>query len=211
MVIDGVIDLSLEGETIATDQAMGFENTMGSFFEYCRETSCNFSGSQDPQEAYLDIVQQIDDETMPRPNIGSRSWTRTARSRHIVLSLSGGKWLGRIRPRSCGCAQWRSIGSSCKVSVLTPVETPQGRYDGSYLSFLSINCSDGNIGGVDDMQTLAESISDKAPVFGESGIYLGIACATWPGTQPVEVLDVEFENDAPIVVIGTTGDPATPI
>src|SRR5690606_27317875 len=51
----------------------------------------------------------------------------------------------------------------------------------------------------------------KAPVFGETGILLGLACSTWPYKNTADTFDLKTDPDTPIVVIGTTGDPATPV
>ncbi|HEY7796736.1 MAG TPA: alpha/beta hydrolase, partial [Microbacteriaceae bacterium] len=47
-------------------------------------------------------------------------------------------------------------------------------------------------------------------VFGESWQDGHLMCAEWPGTTPAEDLNFRVATDARPLVIGTTGDPATP-
>src|SRR5690606_25055968 len=51
---------------------------------------------------------------------------------------------------------------------------------------------------------------EKAPTLGESFGYSGVECADWPYPPAAQEFDIHAKGAAPIMVIGTTNDPATP-
>ena len=52
--------------------------------------------------------------------------------------------------------------------------------------------------------------SDKAPIFGPYLAYAGLACRYLPNVGSVEQIEIRNLNTKPILVVGTTRDPATP-
>ena len=61
---------------------------------------------------------------------------------------------------------------------------------------------------VQEIRRDAASIAAAAPVFGPYIAYSGLTCKYFPTPEPVEVK--KTKTNATIVIIGTTGDPATP-
>src|SRR5690606_3296562 len=55
-----------------------------------------------------------------------------------------------------------------------------------------------------------EELARLAPVYGPQMSYGGTACADWPFEATRERGPIEAKGSAPILVIGTTNDPATP-
>lgn len=69
-----------------------------------------------------------------------------------------------------------------------------GVYDGSYSSFLTIGCADGVIGDADEMIAIADGLKSQAPIFGQSGILLGLPCATWPKAKDAKPFNVSGKD-----------------
>jgi hypothetical protein len=87
---------------------------------------------------------------------------------------------------------------------------PGGTYGNELEAFLAISCLDDP--GPTSVAAVDEQISvftKAAKRFGESFAY-GYSCALWP-VPPVQRLEITGKGAGPIVVIGTTGDAATPI
>jgi pimeloyl-ACP methyl ester carboxylesterase len=88
--------------------------------------------------------------------------------------------------------------------------------DGTYQSnstaaFWSIGCADDR--GTTDiaqMRADAAAIEQVAPTVGAWFGYGGTICAQWPVPEAGGLDDYSAQGAAPIVVIGTTNDPATP-
>jgi hypothetical protein len=76
---------------------------------------------------------------------------------------------------------------------------------------LAVNCSDRP--WPDDPQAyvaLAERLAVQAPRFGPSVALAGLSCATWPAKPPEQPRAVTGAGAPPVLVVATTGDPATP-
>jgi hypothetical protein len=87
---------------------------------------------------------------------------------------------------------------------------PDGTYGNELEAFLAISCLD------DPGPTSVEEVDEQIPVFtkaakrfGASFAY-GYSCALWPVAQAPRIT-ITGKGAGPIIVIGTTGDPATPI
>ena len=85
----------------------------------------------------------------------------------------------------------------------------QGRYGTMFFAFPAISCLDtGEDKGVLDADRQWQEDIGKAPIFGR---YFGpqYGCALWP-VRPSRQLDITGADAGPLLVIGGTGDNATP-
>jgi hypothetical protein len=92
----------------------------------------------------------------------------------------------------------------------------QRNEDGTYQSnsmvaFTAINCLDYPTPALtyDEMLAFADKAAAKAPTFGRV-FAMTVGCEAWPVQSTAERAQLHAAGAAPIVVIGTTGDPATP-
>ncbi|MCU1529888.1 MAG: alpha/beta hydrolase [Frondihabitans sp.] len=88
----------------------------------------------------------------------------------------------------------------------------KGRYeDNLYAASTAIDCLEsGSDDYLPDMRHQAKELEKAAPVLGIYSAYGDILCSEWP-VGPVEFpAPVTAKGAGPIVVVGTTGDPATP-
>ena len=60
------------------------------------------------------------------------------------------------------------------------------------------------------MEAQRERLETEAPTMGSFFAYGALTCADWPHPVVEQEFDVNAAGAAPIVVIGTTNDPATP-
>src|SRR5699024_9639000 len=56
----------------------------------------------------------------------------------------------------------------------------------------------------------AEELEELSPTFGEALTYGDVACQEWPHQAETKPAPIHAEGAGPILVVGTTGDPATP-
>lgn len=213
MVLDGITDLTIEPEKLAIEQSLGFESAVNSFFEYCKRERCTFSGSRDPKQAYLDIMKKVKDS----PIASRTDATLTLGPAHLDVGVAQYLYSGengwKILDRGL-----TEINRGVATTILDGFSqytgrSAEGKYDGKYISFLSIGCSDGKIGDTERMFDMADDLREEAPIFGASGILLGLPCALWPDNENnlSESFKLDVKDSNPIVIIGTTGDPATPV
>lgn len=214
MVLDGAIDPTVSSEESSIRQAAGFELAFNNYVDDClANKDCPVPGSTraDIKNAILDLLLSIEESPLP---------TDLDNDLAIWPAI-----IGIIRPLYS-----QGLWSDLTVGIREAVEG-----DGTvllrsaYLYFersnsgeyytnigpanLAINCLDDRYSN--DPAIIAETnaaIEEAAPFFSRyfSNPYLG--CAEWPYTSSVDprTLNYEAELSAPVLVIGTTGDPATP-
>ena len=90
--------------------------------------------------------------------------------------------------------------------------TASGTYsDNSTEAFLAINCLDYRAdASIPLMRAQAAELAQAAPVFGPAMDFGQTGCASWPYKSTRERVPIAASGSGPIVVVGTTNDPATP-
>ena len=87
-----------------------------------------------------------------------------------------------------------------------------GSYDSSQPAFWAIGCRDGpSVGGPDAYAAAEPQFSAAAPRVGVALLNAGLICAYWPVPPVANEAPIHVDGTPPIVVIGTTNDPATPL
>jgi hypothetical protein len=83
--------------------------------------------------------------------------------------------------------------------------------DNSTEAFRSVNCLDyAYQSDVAIMREKAAAIAASAPTIGPYFGYGDLSCVNWPYKSDRDRAEIHAEGAAPIMVVGTTGDPATP-
>jgi pimeloyl-ACP methyl ester carboxylesterase len=88
--------------------------------------------------------------------------------------------------------------------------------DGSYLSnendaLQVIDCLDQKeIETISAFKKGVAEFVEKAPIFGPYLAYAGLACRYLPNLDSVEQIEIKKLRTKPVLIIGTTRDPATP-
>ncbi len=87
-----------------------------------------------------------------------------------------------------------------------------GRYlDNSTDAFYAVCCADMPYKGTpQDAQRLAQEWSIDAPTFGPALAWGMLVCADWPAPASERISNVTADGSAPILVVSTAGDTATP-
>ncbi|MGO1183345.1 MAG: alpha/beta hydrolase [Micrococcaceae bacterium] len=211
MVLDGALDPSLTEEEVTTGQAAGFEQALGSWAAWCAEEDTCQAGST--TDDVVDAVQAAFAEAQEDP--------QTAQDGRVVPAAT--LVSGFITPLYSQ-QSWPALSEGFNLALtgdpsmmLYFADLNAGREaDGTYSSniqsaFTAINCLD--YPRIDDpaqMREHADQLAEASPTFGPFLAYGGVNCASWPHDGAESVDTVSAEGAAPILVIGTTGDPATP-
>jgi pimeloyl-ACP methyl ester carboxylesterase len=91
-----------------------------------------------------------------------------------------------------------------------------GRTDDGYSSnqmeaFAAINCLDDRApADLEAAEAHAAALTEASPTFGEFWAYGEKLCSVWPYPQTGQPHEITAPGADPILVVGTTGDPATP-
>lgn len=210
LVLDGAIDPSLSAADVSIQQAKGFDQSLQAFFEYCaRRRSCAFHHGGDPRSAYDVLRARIDREPLRR---GGRTFGPT----QFDLGVAAPLYLGR-EAYGMLATDLHAAERGDPSGLLARADEFLGRrgdgtYDTEWPAFLAISCLDGPVLDAADTAALQVRAALEAPEFGAANVGLGYACSYW-SVPPVnrEPTPVAAPSAPLLVVIGTTGDPATPL
>ncbi|TDC62294.1 alpha/beta hydrolase, partial [Streptomyces hainanensis] len=87
----------------------------------------------------------------------------------------------------------------------------QGRYRNTHTANTAINCADfASRPDVDDVRAHEAEFVAASPVFGRHLVWSLLDCAYWPVAGERDQPEVAAPGAGPILLVGTTGDPATP-
>lgn len=212
MVLDGAIDLRLTPHEQSLQQAVGFENALRAYVTDCLASAgCPLTGTVDDAMAQ---VKSLFDKILANPLPTSDP------ARPLTQTLA---FYGIAQPLYSQ-AMWPTLTAALTdalngdgTALLASADSYNSRNpDGTYAdnqgeAFRAINCLDDR--GETDRATMdaeAAEIIAAAPTMGEFFGYGGLGCESWPFPQVDQNFDLSAKGAPPILVIGTTNDPATP-
>ena len=211
LVLDGAVDLSISSRELSLEQAAGFETALRAYVSNCVEqTDGCFLG--DTVEEGLDRIRTFIDsvDAHPLPAGGDRELDVGNAFYGIVLPLySRDYWTILSQALRVG---FQGDGSVLlRLSDLYTSRGPDGYTDNSSEAIYAISCLD------DPYAITADQVPANLPDFERASPTFGSVFA-WGLTTcgGIQVRATEHDREvraagaAPIVVIGTTRDPATP-
>ncbi|MFE6024556.1 alpha/beta hydrolase [Streptomyces niveus] len=211
-VFDAVVDPNQSSEQGSLGQAKGFQLALTNFAKDCvsRGDACKLPGST-PKEIENFVVQLLDQlDKKPIAGLGDRKLTETQATNGIAQTLYSKEYWPLLEQ---GLDE-ADGGSGALLLVLSDAmngRNEKGQYSNIQAANAAVNCVDSK-----QRYTLAQTkaklpeFRKVSPVFGD---FLGwglLGCSEWPVPGEWEKPDVSAPGAAPILVIGNTGDPATP-
>ena len=210
-VLDGAISPTATGDEAAKAQAAGFETALDAFLATCvAATDCPLGTSETGARARVSrLLDDLDAE--PLRTSSSRELTEQLGETGIAEAL-----YGRYLWPSLRLAFQQALGGD-GTGLLALADQYANRVNGAYTSSLlqanvAVDCLDSGRAGssVADAERQSASYRKAAPVFGESSNWVRVLCHDWPVRAEFPVPHLTAAGAAPIVVVGTTRDPATP-
>ncbi|HEY3095261.1 MAG TPA: alpha/beta hydrolase [Acidimicrobiia bacterium] len=211
LVFDGALDPNLSGVDLALQQAVGFERSLDAFLAQCaRNNRCPFYNAGDPAGAFDRLMAQVDAQALPARNkrvLGGGEFDLA-----VAQALYAGD-AGYMQLEQALAAAQRGDGDRMlRLADQYTGRRRDGTYDSSQPAFWAIGCLDGPvIGGPDAFQAAEDRFRAAAPRMGVPLLNAGLICAYWPVPPEPSPAPVRIDGTPPIVVIGTTNDPATPV
>jgi hypothetical protein len=205
MVLDGGVDVSLTSDERALEQTLGFEAAFHRFVDYCAARSC-IAG--DPEAVIKELVAEAGEEPIPV----SRG-DRPVGAGEAIYAIVQAMYTPAYRP-ILGAALNAALDGDAS-SLLVLADAYSGREDdGSYSNGAeanaAVNCLDyATERDPEHHRQISEDFGEVAPFFGPATGQLGLYCAFWP-VDPKPIAGAPATGAPPIMVIGGTGDPATP-
>ncbi|MFC7850895.1 alpha/beta hydrolase [Arthrobacter sp. NPDC057388] len=212
MVLDGAIDPSLSAEDLTIGQARAFEKALRAYVEHCLgEEGCPLSGTVD------DGLQQIRDlitsvTQTPRTAKDGRLVGGNTFVNGIVVPLYANESWPALT-QAIDTAMKGDVSQMLRLADLGADRSPNGKYtSNTTFAFGAINCLDYPMSSDPAaMRAEEQRLREASPTLGYFFAYGGANCANWPYKNTRTPAAVKYTGSAPIVVVGTTGDPATPV
>jgi pimeloyl-ACP methyl ester carboxylesterase len=202
MVLDGVVELGPTGLELADEQAGGFETALGRFVEYCdADQRCSTGGDT------LDAVEQVLALSEEPGGIPADDADRPAGPGEVNLGIGYALYSQTL---------WNQLGDALDDALDGDGSGLVALADGyigigAFEVYFAVNCLDfaWPTGDPDAFFAQGKATAEESPHFGEAIVNDYVRCADWP-VPPVPLEAVTASGAGPILVISTTGDPATP-
>jgi pimeloyl-ACP methyl ester carboxylesterase len=210
LVLDGPVDPTLKAEEWQKQQAVGFEEALQAFLADCAgNKGCAFYSNGAPAAAFDALMAKID--AAPLPVAGGKRVLGPGEASLAVTGALYSRNPGWPRlARGLAAAQKGDGGPLLELSDGYLDRDQAGRYSNSMEIYRAVSCVD--LAFPRDLaayQALAADFVRVAPHFGAELAYEHLDCAFWP-VPPAAPRTIRGKGAGPILVVGTTRDPATP-
>ncbi len=210
-VLDGAVDPSLTTDQYAAGQAEGFQRGLRAYVQNCEQQSgCPLRGTVDQAFAQLSALIAHADQNPLTTSDGARPLTQSL----LVTGLAMGLYDDRLWPaltKGIGEAMTGQGSTLLALADLYNERDSQGRYSQVLSANPAIYCLDHPEHETpQQIAAFAADLGKRYPPLGASMGWGVLGCAEWPIPAVLHPQRLTASGAAPIVVIGTTGDPATP-
>ena len=207
-VLDGAVDPNADSGTQLLGQVKGFDKALRAYLADClTQSTCPFSGDVDSAMGVIASFLKAR-ETVPLPTDSERTLgIQPSISGMIVTLYSQGSW------QYLSQAFDGAFDGDGTIFMLLADFYNDRNPDGGYLTNINeanfaISCADR--AAQPKRKELTAEIAEASVVFGRYFSYPDISCTRWPEGIGMQKLNYSVELANQPMVIGTTGDPATP-
>jgi pimeloyl-ACP methyl ester carboxylesterase len=207
MVLDGAVDPTQKAVDSAEGQAKGFSLAFSQFADWCKNNAPQCPVAPDATAAVTAALAK--GRTAPPVGKGGRKAT----AGWILTGVFAALYSQREWPLLALAVSNVNKGDPTQILALADdyaERDPAGHYGNMFDIFNTVSCDDDASGETTDQaRTLQSQWRTKYPLFGTS-LAMGIVpCATWTAKRDPYPTG-KAVGAPPIVVVGTTHDPATP-
>ncbi len=207
-VLDGASDPDADSIESSRQQLKGFSDSLDTFLARCAENEdCEFHNDGDPGAAFDALLEGLDADPVSgapdRPDV-NRDVAITA----VVQAMYSESFWPALE-RSLAAAQ---IGDGSGLLALHDSyyqRSADGTYGNELEAFQAISCADSpERPSLEEVTAEAQMLTEVAPRLAPEGS-VGFFCTFFPPSVDPRIA-ITGDGAGPIMVIGTTGDPATP-
>lgn len=205
LVIDGVMDLSVDGLTAAATQAEGFETALAAFEADCDAESCL---GESAAAAIATVIAAAESGGIPAGD-------REAGPGVVNLALGQAMYAEflwtQLQDALADALEGDGTGLVDLADQYLQVES-DGSYGQGFEIYFATGCLDLDYPRDPEAVLAAAEVAGKeSPTFGEAIVNDYVRCALWPEpSDPLVPVPADTEGLPPTIVISTTRDPATP-
>ena len=211
-VFDGASDPNASYLQAGLDQAAGFERELNAFFDDCiSRTTCPAHNKGNPAALFDEMMRRVERDPLFVNDKRTLVTSTVAYTAVVDAMYSSALW--PTLAEAIADATKKPIADGTGLLALYDdyyQRGPNGTYDNLLEAFIAISCLDDNGDEtVDDVEAQIPKFEAIAPRLGRF-FAIGYNCALWPVKSKPKQPMMNI-GSSPIVVVGTTGDAATPL
>lgn len=210
--LDGVEDPNLSAIDFQLAQVVGFEQSLQAFLTDCRarkstDSPCTYAQTSDPETKLLALDARLDKSPMA---VGDRTLTRPMAQIAVLAELyDPSSW-----PNLDQMLTEADRGDGTKLLAVADDYNGRGadgQYNNGADAISAITCLDQPVPtDVAVYDALGAAYAKASAFFGPGQQYTGLGCVYWPVKATGHVGPLTADGAPPILLVGGTGDPATP-
>ncbi|MCX5036344.1 MULTISPECIES: alpha/beta hydrolase [Streptomyces] len=217
LVLDGAMDPSLPARRLNLEQTAGFETAFQSFAKDCvQQPDCPL-GDKDttPDQVGKNLKSFFDDldaKPLPAGDADGRKLTESLATTGVIAAMyDEGAWQ-QLRESLTSAIKEKDGAGLLILSDSYYEREADGGYSNLMFANAAVNCLDlpAAFSSPDEVRAALPDFEKASPVFGEGLAWSSLNCTYWPVKPTGEPHRIEAAGATPIVVVGTTRDPATP-
>lgn len=214
-VLDAVVDPSQTPAESSLGQAKGFQRALDNFLEACEqdnEEGCPIGSSpEEAERAITQLFQRLDEKPLETDDPAGRKLNGSLASGGVALALySDDFW--EVLTEGLQSAIDDGDGTLLlRLSDLLNGRRDDGSYDNSQAALIAISCADTKPRySLKDVRRQLPKFDEASPVFGDMTAWGMAQCHGWPVKGAADHPQIDAKGSDQILLVGTTGDPATP-
>jgi len=214
MVLDGVINPALSVTAFDEDQAAGFEADLNDFFAWCpTNKACKYllPVPRHSLEELMTLAESNQLDANLGPDMGG---TQPLTPGLALTAVVGLLYSDQTWPDLASAIAFGAGGDGSELALDAYAFNgmmPNGQFNNLDAANVAISCADrGFAPQLSYYETLAARLKGIASEFGAAEAWSDLNCAYWPVKAPDQASAVQISGAPTVLLIGSTGDPATP-
>ena len=214
-VLDGAVDIRISMSQASFDQAQAFEIAADRFIGWCLQQGRCVLGRTEvaARSRLIGFIAKLDSQPLPtrnrkRPLTEEQAWTAVIGPMYVAQG--GWDWLNIALTTAI---EDRNGSELQAINDWFVERSARGRYaDNGNTLIYAVNCLD-RAGAVSLAQAKQQRAdwAERLPLMGRLMAWGDEACASWPYRSQESLRSLRIRSVPPMLVIGTTYDPATPM
>ncbi|MFH8794276.1 alpha/beta hydrolase [Streptomyces sp. NPDC017941] len=218
LVLDGAMDPSLTSREMNREQTEGFETAFQSFARDCvRERDCPLGtkSAADAGKRLKKFFATLDRAPVPAgdgPGGSGRKLGEALATTGVIAAMYDEAAWPELRDALTSAMRTKDGSALLALSDSYYERDGDGTYSNLMFANAAVNCLDlpPSFSSPDEVRKSLPDFEKASPVFGEGLAWSALNCTYWPTKATGKPERIEAKGAAPIIVTGTTRDPATP-
>ncbi|MGW9170581.1 alpha/beta hydrolase [Streptomyces decoyicus] len=212
MVLDGAMDPAIDSRTTNVDQTAGFNTAFTAFAADCiKHKNCPLGtkSTEDAGNQLSALFKKLD--AHPAATGEDRQLTESLATTGVIAAMYDERAWPVLREYLAQAKAGNGRGLLA-LSDSYYERDANGSYANQMYANPAVNCLDlpSAFTTPDQVRAALPSFRKASPVFGNSFAWAALNCAYWPVKPTGTAHRIEAKGAAPILVVGTLRDPATP-